>query len=391
MFSDRTNWKLTRNRLTEALDEARSSGARVLDLTISNPTRAGLRYDQPRILQALASPQAMDYDPQPKGLPRARAAVAKYYQTAHGIRDLDPERLTLTTSTSEGYSFVFRLLCNPGDELLVPKPSYPLFEFLADLQDSKLVPYPLLYDHGWQMDFPSLEKVVTNRTRGVVVVHPNNPTGSYVHSQERESLNRFCREHDLALIADEVFLDYSLDRTPRRSFAADQDVLTFTLSGVSKISALPQMKVAWIVTSGPAPAVEAAQARLEVIADTYLSMNAPVQWAVPALLEQRTSIQKQLLERVLTNLAELDLQLAAQETCQRLSVEGGWYAVLRVPVTQTDEELAVDLLRRKSVLVHPGHFYDFPNDGYLVLSLITATAEFAEGIERLLESTISIA
>ena len=391
MFSDRTNWKLTRNRLTEALDEARSSGARVLDLTVSNPTRAGLRYDEPRILQALASPHSMDYDPQPKGLPSARSGVAGYYQRAHGIRDLDPERLTLTTSTSEGYSFVFRLLCNPGDELLVPKPSYPLFEFLADLQDVKLVPYPLIYDHGWQIDFPSLDEVVTKRTRGVVVVHPNNPTGSYVHSQERESLNRFCREHDLALIADEVFLDYSLDRTPRRSFAADQDVLTFTLSGVSKISALPQMKVAWIVTSGPAPAVEAAQARLEVIADTYLSMNAPVQWAVPALLEQRTSIQKQLLERVLTNLAELDLQLAAQETCQRLSVEGGWYAVLRVPVTQTDEELAVDLLRRKSVLVHPGHFYDFPNDGYLVLSLITATAEFAEGIERLLESTISIA
>jgi aspartate/methionine/tyrosine aminotransferase len=391
MFSDRTNWKLTRNRLTEALDEARSSGARVLDLTISNPTRAGLRYDEQRILQALASPQAMDYDPQSKGLPSARAAVAEYYQTAHGIRDLDPERLTLTTSTSEGYSFVFRLLCNPGDELLVPKPSYPLFEFLADLQDVKLVPYPLIYDHGWQIDFPSLDEVVTKRTRGVAVVHPNNPTGSYVRPQEQESLNRFCWEHDLALIADEVFLDYSLDRTPRRSFAADQDVLTFTLSGVSKISALPQMKVAWIVTSGPAPAVEAAQARLEVIADTYLSMNAPVQWAVPALLEQRESIQQQLLDRVLTNLAELDRQLAAQKTCQRLNVEGGWYAVLRVPVTQTDEELAVDLLQRKSVLVHPGHFYDFPSDGYLVLSLITATAEFAEGIERLLESTISIA
>ncbi|HWW13193.1 MAG TPA: pyridoxal phosphate-dependent aminotransferase [Candidatus Dormibacteraeota bacterium] len=391
MFSDRTNWKLTRNRLTEALDQVRSSGARVLDLTVSNPTRAGLRYDEPRILQALASPHSMDYDPQPKGLPSARAALAEYYQTAHGIRDLDPERLILTTSTSEGYSFVFRLLCNPDDELLVPKPSYPLFEFLADLQDVKLVPYPLLYDHGWQMDFPSLEKAVTGRTRGVVVVHPNNPTGSYVHAHEQESLNRFCREHDLALIADEVFLDYSLDRTPRRSFAADQDVLTFTLSGVSKISALPQMKVAWIVTSGPAPAVEAAQARLEVIADTYLSMNAPVQWAVPALLEQRESIQQQLLDRVLTNLAELDRQLAAQKTCQRLNVEGGWYAVLRVPVTQTDEELAVDLLQRKSVLVHPGHFYDFPSDGYLVLSLITATAEFAEGIERLLESTISIA
>ena len=385
MFSDRTNWKLTRNRLTEALEDVRSNGTRVFDLTISNPTRAGLQYDEPLILQSLASPQAMDYDPQPKGLPSARAAVAAYYRSAHGILHLDPEGLILTTSTSEGYSFVFRLLCNTGDELLVPKPSYPLFEFLADLQDVNLVPYPLLYDHGWQIDFPSLQKAVTERTRGVVVVHPNNPTGSYVHSQEKESLNRFCREHRLALIADEVFLDYSHDRTAQPSFAANQNVLTFTLSGVSKISALPQMKVAWIATSGPAVEVEAALARLEVVADTYLSMNAPIQWAVPALLEQRKTIQQQLLDRVFDNLAELDRQLAGQKTYQRLTVEGGWYAVLRVPVTQTDEELAVDLLRLKSVLVHPGHFYDFPSDGYLVLSLITPAGEFAEGIGRLLE------
>jgi aspartate/methionine/tyrosine aminotransferase len=384
MFSDRTNWKLTRNRLTEALEEIRSSGGRVLDLTISNPTRAGLLYDEPLILQSLASPQAMDYDPQPNGLPRARTAVADYYEAQHGTQ-LDPERLVLTTSTSEGYSFVFRLLCNPGDELLVPKPSYPLFEFLADLQDVKLVGYPLIYDHGWQMDFPSLQKVVTDLTRAVVVVHPNNPTGSYVHPQEQESLNRFCREHGLALIADEVFLDYAHDGAEQRSFASNQAVLTFTLSGVSKISALPQMKVAWIVTSGPAPEVEAAQARLEVIADTYLSMNAPIQWAVPALLGQRKSIQQQLLDRVRGNIEELDRQLAGQKTCQRLSVEGGWYAVVRVPVTQTDEELAVDLLRRKSVLVHPGHFYDFPSDGYLVLSLITLKDEFAEALQRVLE------
>jgi aspartate/methionine/tyrosine aminotransferase len=385
MFSDRTNWKLTRNRLTEALEEARSSGARVLDLTLSNPTRSGLHYDEPRILQSLASPHAMDYDPQPKGLLSARAAVSDYYRTDHGIHNLDPQRLILTSSTSEGYSFVFRLLCNPGDELMVPKPSYPLFEFLADLQDVRLVPYPLIYDHGWQMDFPSLEKVVTKRTRGVVVVHPNNPTGSYVHAHEQESLNSFCREHKVAIIADEVFLDYAHNGSPERSFAADQDVLTFTLSGVSKISALPQMKVAWIATSGPAEEVEAAQARLEVISDTYLSMNAPIQWAVPALLEQRKSIQQQLRDRVLANLAELDRQLAAQKTCQRLSMEGGWYAVLRIPVTQTDEELAVDLLRRKSVLVHPGHFYDFPNDGYLVLSLLTQQVDFAEALQQLLE------
>jgi alanine-synthesizing transaminase len=386
MFSDRTNWKLTRNRLTEALEEARSSGARVLDLTISNPTRAGLHYDEAKILASLASSQAMDYNPQPKGLAMARAAVADYYRSAQGISDFDPEALILTTSTSEGYSFVFRLLCNPGDEILVPKPSYPLFEFLADLQDVKLIPYPLIYDHGWQMDFHSLQKAVTERTRAVVVVHPNNPTGSYVQSQERDALNSFCRDHELAIIADEVFLDYALDGVRRQSFAANQDALTFTLSGVSKISALPQMKVAWIAASGPASELEAALARLEVIADTFLSMNAPIQWAAPALLEQRESIQRQLLDRVGGNLAELDRQLAAQKTCQRLSVEGGWYAVLRVPIIQSDEDLAVALLKQKSVLVHPGHFYDFPNDGFLVLSLISQEAEFAEGIRGVLES-----
>jgi len=384
MFSDRTNWKLTRNRLTQALEEAKANGALLLDLTISNPTRAGLRYDAAGILESLASPQAMDYDPQPRGLPGARAAVAEYYRSRHGV-DVDPERLILTTSTSEGYSFVFRLLCNPGDDVLVPKPSYPLFEFLADLQDVKLVPYPLIYDHGWQMDFPSLEKAVTGRTRGVVVVHPNNPTGSYVRGEEREWLNRFCRDHKLALIADEVFLDYALDGAARESFASNRHVLTFTLSGISKISALPQMKVAWVGASGPESEVEAALARLEVIADTFLSMNAPMQWAVPVLLEQSKSIQRQLLDRVLANLAELDRQLAGQETCQRLSVEGGWYAVLRVPVTQSDEDLAVELLRRKSVLVHPGHFYDFPRDGFLVLSLITAAGEFTEALRRVLE------
>src|SRR5271155_3368296 len=228
MFSDRTNWKLTRNRLTDALEEVRSSRARVLDLTISNPTRAGLRYDEPQILKSLASPQALDYDPQPKGLLSAREAGAADYKSAHGTH-LEPEQVILTTSTSEGYSFVMRLLCNPGDELLVPKPSYPLFEFLADLQDVKLVPYPLIYDHGWQMDFPSLQKAMTSRTRGVVVVHPNNPTGSYVHSHEREALNRFCRERELAVIADEVFLDYGYDGASRQSFAANRDVLTFTL------------------------------------------------------------------------------------------------------------------------------------------------------------------
>jgi len=384
MFSARTNWKLTRNRLTEAIDEARRSGAQVLDLTVSNPTRVGLKYDDPRILQSLGSPAAMDYDPQPKGLLSALTAIAEYYQSQHGIA-LNPERVILTTSTSEGYSFVFRLLCNPGDELLVPKPSYPLFEFLADLQDVKLVPYPLIYDHGWQIDFHSLRNVITRKTRAVVVVHPNNPTGSFVHNEERESLNAICHENGLAVLADEVFLDYGLGGASQASFVANDDVLSFTLSGVSKISALPQMKVAWVAASGPSTEVERAMERLEVIADTYLSMNAPIQWATPALLEQRHSVQRQLLGRVSANLAELDRQLALQTMCQRLIVEGGWYAVLRVPVTQSDEELAVELVRKESVLVHPGHFYDFPSDGHLVISLINLEEEFAEGLGRVLQ------
>ena len=383
MFSHRTDWKLTPNRLTEAQRELLAAGRDVLDLTISNPTRAELHYEAETILQALVNPGAMDYDPQPKGLLSAREAVAGYYRKQHG--EIDPESIALTTSTSEGYSYVFRLLCNAGDEILVPKPSYPLFEFLADLQDVKLVPYPLLYDHGWQIDFPSLYKAVSHRTRAAVVVHPNNPTGSFVSDEERSALNNFCREYNLAVIADEVFLDYALDGVARSTFAADQNVLTFTLSGLSKISGLPQMKLAWIATSGPEDAVAAALARLEVIADTYLSMNAPIQLAAPVLLEQRHSIQALLLDRVRANLSELDRGLARQKTCSRLELEGGWYAVLRVPVTQSDEELAIEILRKLSVLVHPGHFYDFSSDGYLIISLIVPPQDFRHGMAQVLE------
>ena len=380
MFSRRTDWKLTPNRFTQAQHQLHAAGREVLDLSISNPTRVGLHYDHEAILQSLTNPAALDYAPQPKGLLRARQAVADYYN-----QQVDPESLLLTTSTSEGYSFVFRLLSNPDDEVLVPKPSYPLFEFLADLQDVKLIPYPLLYDHGWQIDFPSLEKTVSPRTRAIVLVHPNNPTGSFVSEAERAALNDFCRQHKLAIVVDEVFLDYAHDGIPRPSFASNKDILTFTLSGISKISALPQMKLAWIAASGPAAQLQPALSRLEIIADTYLSLNAPIQLAAPALLDQRKQIQPQLLDRVRANLAELDCQLARQKACQRLAVEGGWYAVLRIPATQSDEDLAIDLLHKASILVHPGHFYDFHRDGYLILSLITHPDQFHEGIDRLLK------
>ena len=383
MFSRRTDWKLSPNRLTQAIEEVRASGGEVLDLTISNPTRAGIAYDKTAILDSLRNEESLDYDPQPKGLQRAREAVTDYYRRRG--EPVDPESLVLTSGTSEGYSYAFRLLANPGDEILVPKPSYPLFDFLADLQDVKLVPYPLIYDHGWQIDFHSLERAIGPATRGIVLVNPNNPTGSYVSAAERDRLNNLCREHGLALIVDEVFLDYALDGSPHPSFATNERALTFTLSGLSKISALPQMKLAWIAVSGPSTEAHDAMQRLEVIADTYLSVSAPVQWAAAKMLEQRDTVQSQILDRVRRNLGELDGQLAQQNSCTRLSVEGGWYAVLRVPVTQTDEELAIVLLREKGALVHPGHFYDFPQDGYVVLSMITPELEFQRGIESVLQ------
>ena len=383
MFSRRTDWKLTPNRFTQAVQEVRASDKEILDLTVSNPTRARIEFDGPAILDSLRNLKSLDYDPQPKGLLSARQAVAEYYR-GRG-EHVDPEHLVLTTSTSEGYSYAFRLLANPGDEVLVPKPSYPLFDFLAELQDVKLVGYPLLYDHGWQIDWPSLESAVSDKTRAIVVVHPNNPTGSYVSAAERERLNELCRERGLALIVDEVFLDYALDGSRRQSFVSNDVALTFTLSGVSKISALPQMKLAWIAVSGQPAEVDAAMQRLEVIADTYLSLNAPVQLAAETLLEQRKKIQPMLMQRARANLAELDRQLERQKSSARLQVEGGWYAVLRVPATQSDEDLAIVLLRDTGTMVHPGHFYDFPRDGYLVISLITPEVVFREGMSRVLQ------
>ena len=384
MFSRRTNWPLASNAFTSALEEVRSSGQPLFDLTVSNPTEAGMQLDAHVVLGALANPDAMRYEPQPRGLLEARKAVCQYYRESHDISDLDPERFVLTTSTSEAYSYVFRLLCNPSDEILVPKPSYPLFEFLADLSDVKLVAYPLIYDHGWQIDLDSLYKAATSLTRAVILVHPNNPTGSYVSTEENLALNAFCSSHDLALILDEVFLDYAHDGAPRFSFVSNTGALTFTLSGLSKISALPQMKLAWVVTSGPSALVAQAGARLEIIADTFLSMNTPVQLAASILLDQRKQVQPGLLDRVRLNLRELDRQLAATSSCSRLDVEGGWYTVMRVPAVRSDENLAIDLLRREAVVVHPGHFYDFPKDGYLVLSLISEPGVFREGIKRML-------
>jgi alanine-synthesizing transaminase len=267
--------------------------------------------------------------------------------------------------------------------VLIPTPSYPLFDLLADIQDVRLVRYPLIYDHGSQIDFHALEAALTPRTRAIIVVHPNNPTGHFVKPDERSGLNRICAGRQLAIIADEVFLDFALSSKRHLSWVANSEVLTFTMSGLSKMCGLPQMKAAWLAASGPKDLKARALERLEVIADTYLSMNAPIQHAISEFLQQRHEFQRQLMSRVRGNLAELDRQLATQKACSRLEIEGGWYAVLRLPATRTDEEVALDLLEKEGVYVHPGHFYDFPADGYLIVSLIGSEQEFGEGIRRL--------
>jgi alanine-synthesizing transaminase len=384
MFAKRTNWNLTPNRLSEALATHRAAGKPLLDLTVSNPTECGFEYDGAAILGALSNPAALSYEPNPRGLESARRAVAGYYADRHD--DVSVEDIFLTTSTSEAYSYVFRTLCDPGDELLIPSPSYPLFDYLADIQDVSLVRYPLLYDHGWQIDFHALEQAMTPRTRGIIVVHPNNPTGQFVKHAEMAKLNSICSARQMAIIADEVFLDYAMEGGRPASFGANRAAPTFTLSGLSKISGLPQMKAAWLIASGPQQWKSEALARLEVIADTYLSVNAPVQLAMPKFLEQRHAFQEQVMLRVRRNLAELDRQLVRQKACSRLKVEGGWCAVVRVPATRSDEDLAIHLLMSMGLYTHPGHFYEFPADGSLVVSLLTYEQVFAEGTKRLLSA-----
>jgi alanine-synthesizing transaminase len=388
MFARRTAWKLGRNRYTVALNAARERGVQLLDLTVSNPTETDFEFDSASILAALAHPKSLRYDPQPQGLLLARQAVADYYNRGKwcgAASAISAEQIFLTTSTSEAYSYLFRLLCDAGDEILVPRPSYPLFEFLADIQDVKLRQYDLFYDHGWHFDVDGMPNLLTPTTRAVLAVNPNNPTGSFVHRNEFDRLASICRDRELALICDEVFLDYEVENPAEASSAFRSDCLLFALSGLSKISCLPQMKLAWTVLNGPAELRKEARDRLEVIADTYLSVNAPIQYALPQLLMQRTSIQPQVISRVRENLNFLDAQLSPASPIQRLKVEGGWYAVLRVPATQSDEDLAIELIERARVIVHPGHFYDFPQDGFLVVSLITPAKDFRDGITALLE------
>lgn len=386
MFASRTNWNLQPNRFAKALDERQRSGKPFFDLTNSNPTTCGFSYPEERLFAALQDRRVMRYEPESQGLRQAREAIADYYRGRPGFfaaqAQVDPSRIVLTSSTSEAYNYVFRLLCEVGDEVLVPAPSYPLFEYLADLADIRPVPYPLIYDQGWQIDFAGLSAALSLRSKAIMVVHPNNPTGSFVAKEEAQKLAEICARGNLAIIADEVFLDYADGADPPCTFASDSSALTFTLSGLSKISLLPQMKLGWIVVSGPDELVQAAMQRLDVIGDTYLSPSTPVQLALGEMLSMRGDLQKQMQQRLCSNLKFLDA-LMQQSSVDRLKRDGGWYAVLRVPARGSDEDLAIELLENCGVLVHPGHFFDFPRDGFVIVSLIAREAEFQEGARRL--------
>lgn len=380
-FSARTGWDLAETELARAVRKRRAAGLPVLDLTASNPTRCGFEYDEAGILAALAKPETMVYCPDPRGMTAAREAVCGYYRERGA--DVGPEQVFLTPSTSEAYSYLFRLLCDPGDEVLIAQPSYPLFDFLAQIESVRLTPFALFYDHGWHLDADALRSRITSRTKAVAVVHPNNPTGHFTKASERRELERICAEHGLALIVDEVFLDYALAGEPEPSFACGpHPALTFVLSGLSKVAALPQMKAAWIAAFGPEPALGQALGRLEVIADTFLSMNAPVQCALPTWLAERGGIQRQIRERLGRNLKVLDEELAGTAV-SRLEVEAGWYAMLRVPALEQDEDLALRLVHGPGVEVHPGHFFGFGDSGWLVVSLLTPEGDFHSGVEAI--------
>ncbi len=380
-FSARTGWDIGENQFASAVRKARESGRPLIDLTISNPPACGFRYDEQAILTPLRNPRSLAYDPDPRGMRSAREAVAEYY-AGHGA-SVDPDTIVLTTSTSEGYGYLFRLLCDAGDEVLVAQPSYPLFDFLADLEDVKLKPYPLFYDFGWWIDFAELEQRIGPRTRAIVVVNPNNPTGHGTKRAERERLEEICLQHGLALIVDEVFLDYSLHRLDVEdlaSFATESHpVLTFCLSGLSKIAGLPQMKVGWIACFGPESDRVTAMTRLEVIADMFLSMNAPAQLALPAWLQNRTQIQKQILERVVSSIS-----LINGSGLELLHLEGGWSGIIKLPRIDLEAE---SLLDAADVIVHPGSFYGLSENSWIVVSLIVPTGYFSIGIKRILEAS----
>ncbi len=384
MFSSRTNWELSHNRLTEILENKRKNSSKIIDLTESNPTHCDFQYPEKEILNFLYKKENLFYEPFPKGILTARESVAKYY-SGYGI-SAEVENIFLTASTSEAYSFLFRLLCEPNEEILVPKPGYPLFEFLADINDVTIKNYSLIYHSGWNIDFDSVKKNISSKTKAIVVVNPNNPTGSFIHKDEFAELIKICKENEIAIISDEVFSEYVFNYNPNqvKFLAETNEILVFSLNGISKMAGLPQMKLGWIYANGPDELLKTAVSKLEIIADTYLSVNTPVQNALPEILQIHKKISKQILSRIIENRSYL-LNKLCNTACNCLDSEGGWYAIVRIPKTKTDEKWAIEILENENVFLHPGYFFNFDSDDNLVISLISQKEIFKEGIDKALE------
>ncbi len=381
MFSRRLLPHADVNALSHAIARRRAGGGSIADLTESNPTRAGFCYPAD-LLRMLASDAVLRYEPHPLGLRVAREAVARDH--ARRQATVDPERVVLAASTSEAYTWLFKLLCDPADAVLVPRPSYPLFEHLTALEGVSAVPFDLEYHGRWEIDFATLEQAPRS-TRAIIVVSPNNPTGSYVSARELERLFAMCRDRGWALVADEVFADYPVEAgAPVTDIAARADVLTFSLGGLSKTVGLPQLKLAWLVVGGPSDICGRALSGLELIADSFLSVSTPVQIAAPALLECGGAIRAQIHHRVRENLTALRGMARSFAACDVLNVEGGWSAVIRVPATRSEDQLVVDLLETEGILVHPGYFFDFPSEAFLVVSLLPETGTLLDAVPRLL-------
>jgi aspartate/methionine/tyrosine aminotransferase len=396
MFSSRVPADLQANRLARALARARAAGRHLIDLTVTNPTAAGIEYPA-SVLEALSHPDGDVYDPHPLGLRTAREAVAGDY-ARRGVT-IAPDRIVLTSSTSEAYSLLFKLLCEPsGDGVLVPSPSYPLFDHLTRLDGVTTAAYTLEYHGRWMVDSERVDAAWTPRTRAVLAVSPNNPTGSILSDAEIEALSMRCAERDAALILDEVFADYPLTQPATRTAndeprTANRELrtavravqcLTFRLGGLSKSAGLPQVKLGWMAVDGPEALVGEALDRLELLCDTYLSVSTPVQVAAPLLIATGARTRERILLRVLTNDGRLRERAAAHPAVEALSVEAGWSAVLRIPSRASEEDVVLDLLDRDGVVVHPGFFFDFPHEAFLVVSLLPPPAEFDEGIRRVL-------
>jgi alanine-synthesizing transaminase len=373
---------LAPNRVTQVMRRLRAAGAPLLDLTVTNPTTAGIEYPE-SILDALADPRSLTYAPSPFGLEQAREAIARDYQR-NGIK-VAPDHLVLTSSTSEAYSVLFKLLCAPaGDAVMVPVPSYPLFEHLTSLDGVRPITYRLEFHRRWSIDFDTLDDAWNDSVRAVLAVSPNNPTGSMVSDSEMRALAARCAQRHAALIVDEVFVDYPLSEPPAPPTRVS-DCLTFRLGGLSKSAGLPQVKLGWILVDGPGPLVRGALDRLELICDTYLSVSTPVQHAAPALIAAGGSVRARILDRVRTNDRGLRDIALEHPSIEVLPSDAGWSGVIRVPATRSEEDLTVALMETAGVIVHPGFFFDFPHEAFLVLSLLPESALFGEGIRRVME------